>query len=219
MFNGDNDGSTQVQEWNAAASGEGPGMPAGKAPMTDASRSSPTRFRIGALSARKPTRFDHEASPEERRALAADLGLLGLRRLRLTGEITPSGRDEVVLAARLTAEADQPCVVTLAPVRAVIDEAVRRRYVAGLAEPDGDEVEMPEDDTLEPMPEVIDLAEIAAEALALALPLYPRAPGAELAATVHAPEGVRPLTDADLKPFAGLAALAGKLAPKDGGGS
>lgn len=190
---------------------------AGKAKMTDASQPRPTRFRTGGLSARKPTRFDHEAAPEERKALAAELGLLSLRKLRLTGEISPAGRDEVVLNARLSAEADQPCVVTLAPVRTVIDEAVRRRYVAGLAEPDGDEIEMPEDDSEEPMPEVIDLTEIAAEALALALPLYPRAPGAELAPTVHGPEGVAPLTDKDLKPFADLAALAGKLAPKDGG--
>ena len=52
--------------------------------------------------------------------------------------------------------------------------------------PDGDEVEMPEDDTVEPMPEVIDLAEVAAEALALALPLYPRAPGADFGQAVHA---------------------------------
>jgi uncharacterized metal-binding protein YceD (DUF177 family) len=77
--------------------------------------------------------------------------------------------------------------VTLTPVRAVIDEPVRRRYVADLPQPDGDEVEMPEDDTLEPMPEVIDLAEVAAEALALALPLYPRAPGAELGSVVLCP--------------------------------
>jgi uncharacterized metal-binding protein YceD (DUF177 family) len=185
--------------------------------MTDASQPRPTRFRTGGLSARKPTRFDHEAGAEERKALAADLGLLALRKLRLTGEITPAGRDEVLLTARLVAEADQACVVTLAPVRAQINEAVRRRYVAGLAEPDADEVEMPEDDSLEPMPEVIDLAAIAAEALALALPLYPRTPGAELGPTQHAPEGVTPLQDADLKPFAGLSALAAKLTPKDGG--
>lgn len=185
--------------------------------MTNSSPTRPTRFRTGGLSPRKPTLFDHEAGAEERKALAADLGLLALRKLRLTGEITPAGRDAMVLTARLQAEADQPCVVTLAPVRAVIDEPVRRRFVADLPEPEGDEVEMPEDDTLEPMPEVIDLADVAAEALALALPLYPRAPGAELGTVVLAPDGVAPLTDADLKPFAGLAALARQASPKDGG--
>jgi uncharacterized metal-binding protein YceD (DUF177 family) len=179
--------------------------------------SRPTRLRTGGLSPRKPTHFDHEAGPEERKSLAADLGLLSLRRLRLTGEITPAGRDELILTARLLADADQPCVVTLAPVRARIDEAVSRRFVADLRAPDGDEVEIPQDDSIEPMPEVIDLADIAAEALALALPEYPRAPGAEFGSAVVAPDGVVPLTDDDLKPFAGLAGLVGQVPPKDEG--
>jgi uncharacterized metal-binding protein YceD (DUF177 family) len=186
--------------------------------MTDPAPPRPSRFRTGGLSPRKPTRFDYEPDPAGRAALAAELGLLSLRSLRLTGEIAPAGRDEMVLTARLVADADQACVVTLAPVRARIDEEVRRRFVADLPAPDGDEVEMPEDDTLDPMPEVIDLAAIAAEALALALPLYPRAPGAELGAVLHASDGVVPLTDADLKPFAGLAALARKASP-DGEGT
>lgn len=182
--------------------------------MTDPAPQSPSRFRTGGLSPRKPTRFDFAPDGPARAALAQDLGLLGLKALRLTGEITPAGRDELVLTARLLAEADQACVVTLAPVPARIDEAVRRRFVAGLTDPEGDEVEMLEDDTIEPMPEVIDLAEIATEALALALPLYPRAPGAELGETVHSADGVAPLRDADLRPFAGLAALAGRLEAK-----
>lgn len=183
--------------------------------MTDPATPRPTRFRTGGLSPRKPTRFDFAPNAEVRAALARDLGLLALRSLRLSGEIRPVGRDKLVLTAQLLAVADQACVVTLAPVAARIDEAVRRCYVADLTTPDGDEVEIPEDDTVEPMPEMIDLTEIAAEALALALPLYPRAPGAELGAVVHAGEHVTPLTDADLKPFAGLAALAAK-ARKDG---
>jgi uncharacterized metal-binding protein YceD (DUF177 family) len=69
------------------------------------------------------------------------------------------------------------------------------------------------------MPEVIDLAEIAAEALVLALPLYPKAPGSEFSQALHAAKGVDPLTDSDLKPFAGLAGLAGRLAGKAGSGS
>ncbi len=173
----------------------------------------PTRFRTGGLSPRKPTRFDYVPDATERTRLATDLGLLALRRLHLKGEITPIGRDELVLTARLQAEGDQSCVVTLVPVPARVDEDIRRRFVAGLKTPSGDEVEMPADDEVEPLPEVIDLAEIAAEALALALPLYPRAPKAMLGAVVHAEAGIAPLTDNELKPFAGLAALAGKLVP------
>lgn len=180
--------------------------------MTDPATSRPTSFRTGGLSPRKPTRFSYRPDAGDKAALADDLGLIALHRLELTGEIRPAGRDELVLEATLTAVVDQACSVTLAPVPAQVSELFRRRYVAGLESPDGEEVEMPEDDSVEPMPEVIDLAEIAAEALALALPLYPRAPGAEFAEGLHAAEGVTPLTDADLKPFAGLQGLAAKLA-------
>lgn len=182
--------------------------------MTDAAQSRPTRFRTGGLSPRKPTRFSYRPDAEERKALAAELDLLALQALELTGEIRPAGRDELVLEANLTARADQPCSVTLAPVPAVIDEPVRRRYVAGYELPEGDEVEMPEDDTVEPMPEMIDLAEIATEALALALPLYPRAPGVEFSQALHAGDGVAPLSDADVKPFSALQGLAEQLKAK-----
>lgn len=182
--------------------------------MTDTER--PTRFRTATLSPRKPTRFRYQPEAEARAAMARDLGLLALHDLQMEGEIAPVGRDELVLTARLLAKANQACVVTLAPVPARIDEPVRRRYVTSYTDPDGDEVEMPEDDSVEPLPEVIDLAEVAAEALALALPEYPRAPGAALGEAVHAAPGVEPLTDAALKPFAGLAGLADRLAAKDG---
>lgn len=182
--------------------------------MTEAAPSRPTRFRSGGLSPRKPTRFAYAPEPADREALARDLGLLALRKLEFLGQIAPAGRDEMILTGTLTAEADQACIVTLAPVRSRISEDVRRRYVAGLEMPEGDEAEMPEDETVDPMPEVIDIAEIAAEALMLALPLYPRATGAELGSVVHAADGVAPLSDADLKPFAGLAGLAGRLGTK-----
>lgn len=185
--------------------------------MTNQDR--PTRLRTGMLSPRKPTRFRYEADATRRAALARELGLLKLEHLRLEGEIRPAGREELVLEAQLQARGDQACVVTLAPVPARVDEPVRRRFVANFSLPEGDEVEMPEDDTVEPLPEVIDLAEVAAEALALALPEYPRAPGAELGEALHAAPGVAPLTDAALKPFAGLASLADKLAAKREDGS
>lgn len=182
--------------------------------MPDVPSDRPTRFRTGGLSPRKPTRFAWHPDKAARDALAAELGLLGLRKLEFTGQIAPSGRDEMVLTATLVAVCEQPCIVTLAPVYSAVSEDIRRRYVAGLETPTGDEMEMPEDDTTEPMPEVIDLAEIAAEALMLALPLYPRANDAELGSLVHAGDGITPLADADLKPFAGLAGLAERLGAK-----
>jgi hypothetical protein len=50
-----------------------------------------------------------------------------------------------------------------------------------------------------------------AEALALALPDYPRAPDAELEAGQFAAPGVAPMTDDEAKPLAGLAALRDRL--------
>jgi len=51
---------------------------------------------------------------------------------------------------------------------------------------------------------VIDPAAVMIEALALAMPLYPRAEGADLGEAVHAEPGVTPMRDADARPFAGL---------------
>ncbi len=63
------------------------------------------------------------------------------------------------------------------------------------------------DETREPLPAAIDLMAVAAEALALALPPYPRAPGAVLGDARFAEDGATPLSDEDARPFAGLAAL------------
>ena len=166
------------------------------------------------LSARKPTRFDIKPAPAARQAIAQALGLLDLPEFRFRGEIRPSGRTDFELEATLAAIAIQPCAITLAPVTTAVSETVLRRYVADWQEPEGDEVEMPEDDTKEPLPEVIDLTSVAAEALELALPLYPRAEGAELGEAVFADPGTAPIRDSDLKPFASLAALRDKLGGK-----
>ncbi|MGB8811559.1 MAG: YceD family protein [Paracoccaceae bacterium] len=173
-------------------------------------------LRVATLGSRKPTRFELVPTPAQMAALAAALDITAVRGLRFKGEVRPIGRHDYTLEAKLTATVEQPCGITLAPVVTKINETVLRRYLADLQLPDADEVEMPEDDSAEPLPEVIDVGAVAVEALALALPLYPRAPGAELQAQVYAAPGVAPLRDADLRPFAGLAGLADRLAkPKN----
>ena len=64
--------------------------------------------------------------------------------------------------------------------------------------------------TLEEVREVAEMR-AALEALALALPAYPRANGAALGEAVFAAQGVAPLRDEDLRPFSGLASLAERL--------
>lgn len=176
------------------------------------------QLRSRELSARKPTRFAFRPTAEERRVIADSLGLIDLPKFGFSGEITPRGRADFVLSADLWADVVQPCSVTLAPVPAHLEERVRRQYEADFHAPETEEAEMV-DDEAEPLPEVLDIAAIAAEALALALPLYPRATGAELGEAVFADQGVAPLAAADLKPFAGLAGLAEKLKNRDSGSS
>jgi len=185
---------------------------------TKPKETSELRFVTKSLAARKPTRFDFCPDAPARAAMAAALGLIDVAALRLQGELRPVGRHDFDLVAELTARAIQPCSVTLAPVPCSLHEPVHRRFSVEYTAPEGDEVEMADDET-DPLPEVLDIAEIAAEALALALPQYPRAPGAELGEAVFAGPGVAPLSDTDLRPFSGLAALAEKLKKPSSGSS
>ena len=169
------------------------------------------RFRVAGLAQKKPTRFTFSPDAAARAAIAADLGLIDLPLLQVKGELRPVGRHDFELSAELTATAVQPSALTLVPVSTEIRETVFRRYLADFSYPEGEEAEMPEDDSSEPLPETIDISAVSAEALALALPLYPRAADESLGEAVFAAPGVAPLREDDLKPFAGLAALADKL--------
>ena len=139
----------------------------------------------------------------------------GVKKLRFTGSLSPQGRKDWSLLADLGATVVQDCVVTLDPVTTRIDEPVTRSYVAEIPEIEASEIEMPVDDTVEKLPETLDLALVMIEALALALPSYPRAAGADLTQAVFAEPGVTPMSDDDAKPFAGLGALRESLENKD----
>lgn len=175
-----------------------------------------SRLTLARLSRGRETSFEIVPDAETRARLATDLDLLGLRKLRFAGRLIPGGARDWRLEAVLGATVVQPCVVTAEPVTTRLDETVERRYLADLDEPTGEEVEMPEDDTLEPVPAVLDLSAVLLEALALALPIYPRAPGAALDEAVFAAPGVAAMTDEDAKPLAGLAALRDRLSNGDG---
>lgn len=168
-------------------------------------------FAVRGLSPKKPTRFDLKATPAERAQIAVSLGITAVLWFRLHGAFHPVGRRDVRLEATLEAEVEQPCGITLAPVRTKLTEQVTRLYLAEWQEPTGTEIEIAADDDAEPLPDVIDVAVVGIEALLLALPPYPRAPGAELGAVVHAEPGTEALTDEAIRPFASLAALKDKL--------
>ncbi len=136
-------------------------------------------IRVADLPTRKPHRFALDPDGAARAQLATLIGVDAVRALSFRGEIRPRGRDDFMLDGVLRAEVVQPCVVTLAPVTSRIEERVTRRYLARMPEPEAPETEMPEDDSIEPLGEAIDPGAVAAEALALALPPYPRAPEAD----------------------------------------
>ena len=182
---------------------------------------SPHRIPVSRLARRGGHRFEIVPDAEARAALAVRLDLIHLRKLRLEGKIAPDERDGWRLDATLGATVVQPCGVTLAPVTTRIDEGVTRRYAPDAtppeARPEG-EIEMPEDDTIEPLGAVIDLDTVLAEALALALPPWPRSDDAALGTVSAAPDGARADEGtAPRRPFAGLEGLRDRLADDDDG--
>ena len=177
------------------------------APKEPAKEAPVHSFATRSLSNRKPTRFAWKPNAKERAYLAKALDLQAVNALSLIGELRPFGRQDFELKAELTADVTQSCVITLAPVPAKISESVERRYVFGWQEPEADEFEISADDISEPLPEVIDIRDVAREALSLALPPYPRAENAALGEAVFAEPGTEAMKDEDLRPFAALASL------------
>ena len=173
---------------------------------------------LSTLARRKRTVFEHRLDSAQLSVLKDELGLSGLRKVSLTGELTPAGKRDFALSASLGATAVQPCTITLEPVTTRIDAGVTRRFVAEMPkhsdQAEEDEfggIAMLEDDTLEPLGTEVDLWRVMSEALALELPDYPRAQGAELGTVNVTEPGKDAMSEDDLKPFAGLADLKSKL--------
>ena len=140
--------------------------------------------------------------------LAAKLNLLSLHKLSLKGCLIPYGPCGWRLKARARATVIQACVVTLDPVSTQINEEVLLKYLP-MPEipPESSEIEMPKDVSQEPLMREIDLLAVLSEAIALALPSYPRSNNARLVESCFTEPGKSPLRDKDLKPFAVLATL------------
>ncbi|MDB5415609.1 MAG: hypothetical protein JWR10_3944 [Rubritepida sp.] len=120
-----------------------------------------------------------EASPAERAALAKRLELLELHALVAELHLKPGPDGVVLVSGRLTAELDQPCGISLVPVRQSVEEPVAWRLLPEGMEP-GDGEDDPDD--IETEQGAADLGEALAQQLSLAVDPYPRAPGAELPA-------------------------------------
>lgn len=174
-------------------------------------------IRVATLAKGEPRSLTIAPESEARARIATALGIDAVKKLGFEGTLAPIGKRDWQLTGRLGATVVQPCVVTLAPVTTRIDVAVNRRWLADWAEPDADEVELPEDVDADPLRAEIDIGAVIVEALALALPDFPRAEGVALGEAVFGEPGTAAMTDADARPFAGLAALRDKLVDDDDG--
>ena len=176
---------------------------------------SDTALRVADLSQTAENTFALRPEPDQLGQIAAELELCALRKLSFEGRVRPQGASDWILEARLGATVVQPCVVTLEPVTTRIDVDVTRQYLRDYEDPDEPEAEMPEDDTTEALGAWIDPGAVMIEALALAVPDYPRKDDASLGQMVYTKPGEAPMTDEDARPFAGLADLKSKLEKDD----
>ncbi|MFO6463841.1 YceD family protein [Jannaschia sp. KMU-145] len=173
-------------------------------------------LRLAELPQRKPTAIRLVPDAGELETLADRLGVDAFRKVRFEAVLAPDGGRDWLLKGHLGATVVQPCRVTTDPVTTRIEEDVVRRYTPDMAEVTEEEIEMTEDENVEPLPAVLDAGDLLEEVLALAVPDFPRAEGAEDIDLTAAPPGAEPLTEESVKPFAGLAALRDKLGgPKD----
>lgn len=160
---------------------------------------------------RDATEFSFDIAPTEAEAAAVArlMGARQIRKMRFQGVLTPLPASGWRLEGRLGATAIQTCVVSLDPVTTRIDQPVRRTWLPQTEPPPAEIVLTPGDDAdeVEPLGPTIDLGLVATEALALALPDYPRKPGAAI------PPGLQTEAEDDdsPKPFAALAALKDRL--------
>ena len=128
----------------------------------------------------EPREFTLEAKPEEKTALACRFGVVSIDSLeaQLTATWLKPGRI-MSISGRISAGVTQACVVTLEFVPATVNEVIEVVFArnsvdtAGIVNPD--EVEPLDGETL-------DLGELVAEELSLALDPYPRHPDIDLAA-------------------------------------
>jgi hypothetical protein len=122
-----------------------------------------------------------EADAAERDRLASFLGIPAVHEMRAEMVVRPWRSIGVRVEGRVVAVLDQACVVTLEPVRQVIDEPIAVAMMPGRPDEGTGAVDI---DPLGPDdPEVfdgrtVDLGAIAVEHVALGLDPYPRAPGA-----------------------------------------
>lgn len=151
------------------------------------------RIKVGHVS-HNPLEVRVEADERERKALARLWDILGVEALTAELKIRRWKKDGVKVVGTVHAEVTQACVVTLDPVRQVIDEEVEELFVpegsalARIPANDAGEIVVDPDGPDLPEPfsgDEIDVGAFVAEMVAMALDPYPRRPDAEFAGHIE----------------------------------
>jgi uncharacterized metal-binding protein YceD (DUF177 family) len=152
-----------------------------------------------------------EANPEERRALAARLGLESLNQLQAELRLKRLSRGRIAVEGRFEARLTQLCVVSLEPVASQIEGEFAVEFVEAGPGPETEAVvSIDSADPPEPIEDgLIDLGETVVQQLAERIDPYPRAPGADVTWQEEAPAASEPK-----RPFAALSALQGEKKKK-----
>jgi uncharacterized metal-binding protein YceD (DUF177 family) len=160
--------------------------------------------------------IDETATAAEQEALAQILDAIEVPKFRMIATLSPLGREGWALKGSVKATVIQPCVVSLRPVVSRIDAPIALRYLPE-ERPSADiEVmtELSEDVDTEPLTPQIDVGLAAQEALALALPPYPRHKDAALPVLDTDETGPDEAQEKP-NPFAALSELRDKLEGKE----
>lgn len=154
-------------------------------------------------------RLTLEANEDECGALAKRFEIRQLSNMRADLSLRPGAGDDVLLEGRVTAAVVQSCIVTGEPVKSSIASEFAVRYISagtGVESFEDEDFDVLGEDT-EPLPsDVIDVGEVVAQYLSLAVDPYPRKPGAVAGVVELTPEGVIPSTER-ANPFAALKKL------------
>jgi len=150
----------------------------------------------------EPFRPEIVATEAEREALARRFDLAALDRLAAEVELTRQSAGGILLRASFEAAFVQSCVVTLDPVEGAMAANFTLRYGPPEAETDQG---ADDDIAFEPLTgDFIDIGEAVAQEFSLALPSFPRSPGAGLEVEE---------TPLEAGPFAALSRLGDRQKP------
>ena len=143
------------------------------------------------------------AEPQECAALAERFGLPAIHSLKAELKISRWRGEGLKFKGHLKADIEQTCVVSLEAFRSTLEDRFESYFLPAGSIGGADEATIEESDA-EPFENgIIDMGEVVAEAMALAIDPYPKKPGVTFADRLESePEG-----EASRNPFAGLSRL------------